>query len=166
MDRIEINIDNNLMQNLFGRFQLLWSKKRTRLLFIATIFFIICMSFELIETPEHKVFFLPAAFLVLGMWLSPLISFLIDIIISYKDHTASGSDMLYISENGIGIESGTSKSLLKWSNFGGFREKNKRFVLIRKRYVDTNIALAKRYMSEEIIPSVREVLKLHLEEFK
>ena len=166
MDRIEINIDNNLVQNLLGRFHLLWLKKRNRLLFIATIFFIICMSFELIETPEHKVFFLPAAFVVLGMWLSPLISFLIDVVISYKDYTKSESHTICLCENGVELEIGTVKCLLKWNHFGGFREKNKRFVLIGKRCVDTNIALAKRYMSEEIIPRVREALRAHLEKFK
>ncbi|MHC4721231.1 MAG: hypothetical protein ACYS6I_00835 [Planctomycetota bacterium] len=167
MDKITIETDDKIASNLMGRLLLLWSRARVRRSVSATILFTLFIAIALTEYPEYRGTLLLLVIFVAGMWISPIASLLIDIVIGHKDQ-AKQESRLTISINESGVEAGfkTYKVLYKWDGFCGFRETKKRFKLITKRIVDNDILIAKRYMSEEQIDEVRKTLSSYLEEFK
>ena len=167
MDKIEITTDYNLWQNLLGRFTMFWLHMRIRLFFAATVFFAIGVSIVITENPEYKGFIFPIVFVVLGMWISPIVSILIDVALHHKEQIKSDSHLtICLDNNGIEMEHNLTKVFLEWSRFAAFRETKKRFILITKRVVDNDIILAKRYMSDEKTDNVRKTLQSYLEMYK
>lgn len=167
MDKITIETDDKIASNLMGRLVLLWSRARVRRSVSATILFTLFMTIALTEYSEHRGTLLLLVAIVIGMWITPIASLLIDVVIAHRDQVKPDSRLIiYLDDNDIEMECGRTKALFKWSYFCGFRETKKRFTLITKQIVDNDILIAKRYMSEEQIIEVKKTLTSHLEEFE
>lgn len=152
MDRVEIRIDSSftVWERFWGRLVLIWSHMRVRICFIITLVLYILIAISITNIPQYKSFLLIPAFVLFGMWLTPITRELLASIIDYKNVLTIRLDC-----NGIEYEEKQNKVFFNWSSFYAFRETKKRFILFAKK---TNLALAKRYMSQEQINITLKIL--------
>jgi hypothetical protein len=155
MDRVKIKVDSStaLWRHFLGRLTLIWSHMIVRICFVITLFFYFFIAVAITEAPQHKYFILIPVFVVFGMWLSPIVR---EFIASIVDWKKGETCIIYLDLNSIEFEHSETKVFFSWENFYGFRESKKRFVLFAKRGM--NLALAKRYMSEENLSATRSIL--------
>ena len=159
MDRVEIIVDSSsaFWRHFLGRLALIWSHRRVRICFVITLVFYLIIAIAITEVPQHKNLLPLPAFVILGMWLTPIAG---EFIGSINDCKTSHKCIIHLDCNGVEMELNQEHNQTKvfyvWENFYGFRETRKRFILFAKK--DNNLALAKRYMSQEKISTARTIL--------
>ena len=167
MEKIKIETNEKIGLNLIVQIQLMWANIRVRISVSVTILFALFITIAITLYPEHRGTLLFLVILVIGMWITPIASSLIDVVIAHRDKLKPESRLIiYLDDNGVELDEESTKIILKWNRFCGFRETKKRFTLITKRAVDADMPIAKRHISEEQIDEVREMLRSHMEEFK
>lgn len=160
MDGIEIVIGSHtgFWQNFLGRLALMWSYLRVRRCFCITLFTFFAIAIAITEAPQYMNLFLVPVFIIIGMWLSPIANELLNSIITDREDSKL---VINLESQGFSIEyhspDGKAETFYDWGKFYSFRENKKHFIFIAKK--GSNIAIAKRHMSQEKLSIAQDILK-------
>ena len=147
MDRVEIIVDSSsaFWRHFLGRLTLIWSHMRVRICFVITLVFYFIIAIAITEAPQNTNLLLFPAFVILGMWLTPIAGELLGSIINYK---GGYKLIMRLDCNGVELEyiltHSQTKVFFNWENAEKEGWQNLRFV------TENEITKREKRMDEEL----------------